>query len=77
MVFDGSISACIPKAACNQVMTSPYDATGSVGNNDIENTKLTENGKYDISVCYTNRNIFFHKTVILLDQKKTLQVLRI
>lgn len=59
MVFDGSISACIPKAACNQVMTSPYDATGSVGNNDIENTKLTENGKYDISVCYTKPSYYW------------------
>ncbi|EFO21829.2 hypothetical protein LOAG_06652 [Loa loa] len=49
MVFDGTIAACIPKADCNQVMTSSNEPSGSVGNDDSENMKLTETAT---SRCY-------------------------
>ncbi|CAG9529938.1 unnamed protein product [Cercopithifilaria johnstoni] len=51
MVFDGSLSTCVPKAACNEEMRPLHVALGSVGNIDVENKLTPEATKYSLR-CY-------------------------
>lgn len=61
MVFDGTLSACVPKAACNRAITSVHVPSGSVGNDN----KLNEESENHISGCTININISFQKIAIL------------
>uniref|UniRef100_A0A0R3RYE3 Chitin-binding type-2 domain-containing protein n=1 Tax=Elaeophora elaphi TaxID=1147741 RepID=A0A0R3RYE3_9BILA len=51
MVFDGTLFACVPKAACNQVTKSQYVTPGNLGIDDAEN-KLNEATKYSLPRCH-------------------------
>ncbi|KAL3981484.1 Chitin binding Peritrophin-A domain family protein [Acanthocheilonema viteae] len=52
MIFNGTLSACVPKEACNRVITLPHVAPGSVGNDDAENKLTEEDTKYPLPRCY-------------------------
>lgn len=60
MVFDGTVSACIPKAVCNREMPV---AAGGAGNGDAGN-KLTEEGNYRVSTCVINLHVSLWKIVV-------------